>query len=78
MAKAEKMVRLEALVLFRDGNAYPRVIERGEEVIVTERQAKIMQNSDPAGFKRVGFVIPKSTAAKPEKGEGEKGEGDEE
>jgi hypothetical protein len=68
---AEKMIRLEALCLFRDGNAFPRVIEAGEEVIVTQRQAKIMRNSDPDAFKQVGFVIPKSTAAPVEKGKGD-------
>ena len=61
---AERMIRLEAIRLFRDGNAYPRVIEAGEEVIVTARTAEIMKRSDPDAFKTVGFVIPKSTVAK--------------
>ena len=71
-AAAEKMIRLEALTRFCDGNAYPKgLIEKGDEVIVTARRAKMMKRSDPTAFKVVGIIVPKSTAAPVEKGKGD-------
>jgi len=63
---AEKLFRLKAVGLFRDGNVFPRVIEKGEEVHVDKQTRDKLLQSDPDNWEMLGFVVPKSTRAKSE------------
>lgn len=63
-----KILRVECTHGFRDGNAYPRYVDKGEVLEVPEWQFNRMKRSDPDGWHVLGYVIPKSTTAQKEDG----------